>query len=113
MTITGTTNYNGTFKIFNVIGTTSFEIMRAFNAGEPSGGAGTMSLSNLTVLAPNLTLPTPILIDETIDYDEGAIASDGGTNILTVDLPFTVTNTGIVADGSLTGTAKNVLINTV
>jgi len=113
VTIEATTNYNGTFKIFNVIDTVSFEIMKKFEATELSGGTGKMELSDLTIVNSNLALPLPLLIDESIAYDEGVIGSLGGVNLVTVDLPFTATGTGIVTDGSLDERAKNVLVNTV
>lgn len=114
ITIAGTTNYNGEFKIFNVDGTISFEVMKAFNAGETATtGTGTLTLSDLTIIGSNINPASSLLITKSQSYNEGVVGSSGGAVVTTVDLPFTGTDTGEISDGSLDGTARNVLISNV
>ena len=111
VTIAGTTSYNGTFTIFNVT-TNTFDIAVAFVGDE--SGTWVANKTTLTVTAHGFSNGTPILVDETIDYDGGYLVESITADTLVINTIFvTDESTGIVTDASLDQNALNVLVNTV
>jgi len=115
----GTTNYLGSFHIFNLTAN-SYDIQDQFVATETSGGTATMFLTNLAAVNHNLTTGIPVLVSEAIDFNEGGIVRVIGAfnDSLTIDITFPspapIAQTGKLLDGSLTGeTAKNVTVANV
>lgn len=114
ITISGTTNFNGEFKILNVK-TKSFDILKP--AFPTESGAATMQLTELFVQKHGLATNTifPAFIDESLRHDGGGIAKVLNVFDIQIDVPFTVgpTDTGLLFDGSLTGKSPNVLVDNV
>jgi len=114
ITITGTTKFDGQFRIFNVT-TTTFDILKTFETGGTTG-TGTIKITDLGIFGHGFPIGPnrPFLIDKSINYDEGVIGEVTGGATVKVDLPFTVDDqTGELLEGSLTPRATNVLLDTV
>jgi len=111
VTISATTSYNGTFTIFNVT-TNTFDIAVAFVGDESGTWLANKTLIDVT--AHGFSNGTPILVDKTIDYDQGYFAESVTTDTLVINKLFvTDESTGTVTDASLNQKTLNVLLNTV
>ncbi len=113
MTLTGTTFYNGTFRAFDV-GNGVFDIHEP-HTFDDSGGFWSENKINLEIFNHGLTLGVPVLIDKTPNNDgPSSIQTIVSTNNVEISGVFVASTTqGLLLDGSLTQSAKNVLLNTV
>jgi len=111
ITISATTNYDGTFEITDVTDDT-FVISATFVITESGSWLANKTLIDVT--AHGFSNGTPILVDKTIDYDQGYFAESVTTDTLVINKLFvTDESTGTVSDASLNQKAVNVLLNTV
>jgi len=95
VTITGTTNYNGTFQIFNVVPITAFDIIRVFVGDD--GAVGSISSERIAFIVPGghgVTSGQSIKVLGTNFYNDFYTALLVGTTIISVSGTFISTNTG-------------------
>lgn len=117
MVISGTTNYNGSFVVFNVVdGAPGFFDIPVPFQGDDATGAATERLILITSDGHRLAQGDTILVSGTLDakYDRGYVIQLISGNEIAVGAVFDVTSSiGFIKDGSLDGSAKNVLVNSV
>jgi len=96
LTITGTTNYNGTFQIFNVIPGVSFDIIKPFSGDDATG------LANVQRLIFNLASGHSILAGDSIKvlgtnfYNAFYTVLEVVSDFVTVSGSFKSTNSGTI-----------------
>ena len=114
LTGTGVPVYDGLeFRISEIVPGVSFDIIAPIVLGVTTGTI-TMTRTDVVVERHDLETGESILIDKSINYDDGCIADNISTDLIRVDLPFLGDDgQGIILNGSLTGTAKNVLVDNV
>lgn len=95
VTIVGTTNYNGTFQIFNVVPITSFDIIRVFTVND--GAVGSISSERIAFITPGghgVISGQPIKVLGTNFYNRFYTALLVGATSISVNATFISTNTG-------------------
>lgn len=96
VTHSGTTNYNGFFKIFNVVAGVSYDIALAFTADDATGSIDSVRLT-LALTGGHGTVATNTLkIIDTNFYNGFKTALNVVTNDVTVNGTFISTNTGVL-----------------
>lgn len=98
VTITGTTSYNGTFQIFNVVAGVSFDTITTFVANDATGTVATVRLAITLAGGHPITTQDSIKITGANFYNGFYTALNVATNLLTVNGTFIATDTGTVDD---------------
>jgi len=94
VTITGTTSYNGTFQIFNVVAGVSFDILVVFVADDATGSVDSVRLDITLSGGHGITAGNDLKIINTNFYNGFVPALNVATNVLTINGTFISTNTG-------------------
>lgn len=109
VTITGTTSYNGTFQIFNVVAGVSFDTITTFAANDATGTVATVRLTITLAGGHGITATNDLKIINTNFYNGFVPALNVATNVLTVNGTFVSTNAGaIVRNVGLDQTDKRI-----
>ena len=95
VTISGTTSYNGTFQIFNVVAGVSFDTITTFVANDATGSVATERLT-LTLSAASVAAGESIKVIDTDFYNAFYTALSVTGAVVTVNGTFIVTDTGTV-----------------
>lgn len=96
VTITGTTSYNGTFKVFNVVAGVSFDTITTFVANDAAGSVATERLALTLAGGHGIVAGDDLKIVGTNFYNGFVTALNVATNVLTVNGGFISTNTGTI-----------------
>lgn len=99
--------YNGTFVVSKVTSTTEYEVtLSEINVSFVATGTGTLQNKRVLVTSTShgLSVDTPVLIKDTINYDAGYNIKDILTNSFEIQAVFVITETGNWSTGSLTET---------
>ena len=94
ITISGTTSYNGTFRIFNVIASTSFDIQVEFVADDATGTTVTERIGLTVAVSHGIIATDSIKIKDTNFYNGFNTALIAGATLITINGNFVSTNTG-------------------
>lgn len=109
ITISGTTSYNGTFRIFNVVASTSFDIQVTFVADDATGATVTERIGLTVGGGHGIVATDSIKIKDTNFYNSFDTVLIAGATLITVNGGFVTTNTGnIQRDVSLDQTDPRV-----
>ena len=110
ITITGTTSYNGSFQIFNVVAGVSFDTITTFVANDATGTVATVRLTITLAGGHGIVAGDDLKIIATNFYNGFETALNVATNDLTVNGTFVSTNTGSIERNlSLDQTDKRIL----
>lgn len=96
VTISGTTNYDGTFQIFNVVAGVSFDTVSTFVSDEATGSTDSDRLTITLDGGHGIGSGDDLKIIDTNFYDGFVHALNIATNTLTVNGTFISTNTGSI-----------------
>lgn len=96
LTISGTTSYNGTFFIFNVVAGVSFDISAPFVANDATGSSDSVRLALALPPASGVTAGNTLKIIDTNFYNGFVTALDETLDVVTVNGTFVSTNTGSI-----------------
>ncbi len=96
VTITGTTSYNGTFQIFNVVAGVSFDTITAFVADDATGSVDSTRLTLSLAGGHGISTGDSIKIIDTNFYNGFETTLNVVTNDITVNGVFVSTNTGSI-----------------
>lgn len=94
--ITGTTSYNGTFQIFNVVAGVSFDTITTFVADDATGSVATVRLSITLNTGHGITAGNSLKIIKSNFYKGFQTALNVATNVLTVNGTFIATDIGMI-----------------
>ena len=109
VTQTATTNYNGTFRIFNVVAGVSYDIFTAFVGDDATGTVNSARLSIGLAGGHGISTGDNIKITGTNFYNGFVTSLNISGDTLTVNGDFVSTNTGTIErDGSLDETDPRV-----
>lgn len=97
--ITGTTSYNGTFQIFNVVAGVSFDTITAFVANDAAGSVATIRLELTLAGGHGVSAADTLKIVATNFYNGFSIALNVATNVVTINETFIATDTGTIERG--------------
>ena len=97
VTITGTTSYNGTFRIFNVVASTSFDTPTTFVANDATGTVATDRLAVTLAASHGISAADNVKIIDANFYNGFYVALNfPSTNSMIINGAFTSTDTGSV-----------------
>lgn len=96
VTITGTTSYNGTFQIFNVVPGVSFDTITPFVADDAAGSLDTDRLTLSVAGGHGIVTGDSVKIIDTNFYNGFQTVLDQSVNDLTVNGTFVATDTGSI-----------------
>jgi len=92
--ISGTTSYNGTFTIFNVVASTSFDIKVAFVADDATGTTVSERIGLTVAVSHGIVATDGIKIKDTNFHNGFNTVLIAGATLITVNGDFISTNTG-------------------
>lgn len=98
LTLSGTTSYNGTFYIFNVVTGVSFDIAKAFVADDATGSVTSIRRALTLTGGHGITTGNSLKIINTNFYNGFVIAIQVVSDVITVngDATFVATETGAI-----------------
>jgi hypothetical protein len=96
VTITGTTNYNGIFQIFNVVAGVSFDIITPFSVDDATGSVDSVRLTLSLAGGHGISTGDSIKVIDTNFYNGFATTLNVVTNDITINGVFISTNTGSI-----------------
>lgn len=96
VTITGTTSYNGTFQIFNVVAGVSFDTITAFVADDATGSVDSVRLTLSLATGHGISTGDSIKIIDTNFYNDFQTTLNVVSDDITVNGIFISTNTGSI-----------------
>ncbi len=109
VTISSTTSYNGTFRIFNVVASTSFDIQVAFVADDATGTIVTERIGLTVGGGHGIVATDNIKVKDTNFYNAFSTVLIAAATLITINGTFVSTNTGnIERDVSLDQTDPRV-----
>lgn len=96
VTISGTTSYNGTFQIFNVVAGVSFDIITEFVADDATGSVDTERLTLSLAGGHGISTGDSIKVIDTNFYNGFATTLNVVSDDITINGSFISTNTGAI-----------------
>ena len=96
ITYTGSTSYNGTFQIFNVVAGVSFDTITTFVANDATGTIASVRLAITLAAGHGISTGNNLKIIDSNFYNGFETALNIATNVLTVNGTFVGTDTGSV-----------------